>query len=363
MRGRSISTFQIVILLTMISIATLPAASAHVPTFSDEHTGLDSAVTVEEPTKSWVLYGELHHEEDVSYYKLDLDRGDRLRLVLFSTEQDYILSVVIMGPGITSGGQVPEFIETPNGSGAMVVPGERPDSAEFEPFTPGSYFYFVDYDQEINVSGTYYAAVYSTEGEGSFGMAVGYRETFSAQEWVRVPLDAIRIHMWEGQNIVVILLPLILTVIAGLVILIRLKPRGISLPMDEQWRVIGAVAGLIYLGTGFMMLYQLARAATIGPAGAAAVVTLIFIAIPMVLGYIILGISLQPGETLTRRKRLRLILLAVLGLIMWGGLIIGPVLAVIAAFSPAKRANITNIANTTNSAKQNPDESSTGSMP
>jgi intergrase/recombinase len=96
-----------------------------VPTFSDEHGGLESAVEVENPTKSWVLYDKLENNEDVRYYRLELKKGDRLRLILFSPEQDFVLSMVVMGPGITSEGVVPEFIETVNVSNSHVVIGER----------------------------------------------------------------------------------------------------------------------------------------------------------------------------------------------------------------------------------------------
>jgi hypothetical protein len=308
-----------------------------VPTFSDEHGGLESAVEVENPTKSWVLYDKLENNEDVRYYRLELKKGDRLRLILFSPEQDFVLSMVVMGPGITSEGVVPEFIETVNVSNSHVVIGERPDSASYEPFTPGSYYYFVDYNEEINVSGNYFVAVYSTEGGGNFGLAVGYKETFSLIEWIRVPVDAVKIHLWEGQNFIVIISPLIITIIAGLVLLIKIKPRGIHLPFNDIWRVSGTLAAFFYIGTGFILLHQMVRALTIGPAGGAVIVTIIFAGIPIFLGYVILKITLNLKEQLTMNKRIKLILFAIVGLFLWSGLIIGPVLVVIASFIPIVR--------------------------
>ena len=323
------------LLIALTLIIFVQPASAHVPTFSDEHGGLDSVVEVKNPTKSRVLYNELHDKDDVKYYKFEMEKGDRLRLVLFSPEQDFIFSFVVMGPGIASEGVVPDFIEEVNGSDSQVVVGERPDSASYEPFTPGSYYYFVDYDEEINVTGTYFVAIYSDEGGGNFGLAVGYKETFSLIEWVRVPIDAVKIHMWEGQNPVLILSPLIITLIAGLIILVIIKPQNIHLPLNEPWRIIGSLAALMYIGTGFILLYQMVRALTIGPAGGAVIVTIIFAVIPIIIGYVILKTTLNLEENLTLHKRLKLIVFALLGLFLWSGLILGPVLTAITSFLPA----------------------------
>ncbi|UCH88325.1 MAG: hypothetical protein JSV49_08660 [Thermoplasmata archaeon] len=326
-----------ILTVTFITLIIASPVSAHVPSFSDEHGGLDSAVDIKNPTKSWVIYDDLYNSEDVRYYRLELYKGERLRLVLFSPEQDNLLSMVIMGPGITSEGTVPEFIETLNGSNSQVVTGERPDSASYEPFTPGSYYYFVDYDEVINVSGTYFVAVYSSEGGGNFGLAVGYKETFSLIEWIRVPIDAVKIHMWEGQNPVIILSPLIITLIAGLVILVEIKPKGIHLPLKEKWRVIVSMAALMYIGTGFIMLHQMMRALTIGPAGGTVIVTIIFAVIPIFLGYLIFKITLNLKEQLTKVKKLKLFVYAILGLFLWSGLILGPILVAIVSFLPAKK--------------------------
>jgi uncharacterized membrane protein YqjE len=67
-------------------------------------------------------------------------------------------------------------------------------------------------------------------------------------------------------------------------------------------------------------------------------VTIIFAVIPIILGIWALRAARSPSP-LTKKDRLSLGIIGVLGLVFWAGLIIGPVIAIIAALVPERYSN------------------------
>ena len=65
-----------------------------------------------------------------------------------------------------------------------------------------------------------------------------------------------------------------------------------------------------------------------------AVVTLIFAVVPIILGYVILRTFLKNTEKITRTQRVVLVICGALGLVVWAGFIVGPVLTILTAFLP-----------------------------
>jgi hypothetical protein len=80
-------------------------------------------------------------------------------------------------------------------------------------FTPSSYYQLISVDLIVEQSGDYYLVVY---GIGKYGLAVGYKEEFSLLEWLKIPFDVTLVHLWEGQSLLLILLPLIIIIYIGL---------------------------------------------------------------------------------------------------------------------------------------------------
>ena len=62
--------------------------------------------------------------------------------------------------------------------------------------------------------------------------------------------------------------------------------------------------------------------------------TLIFAAIPIALGVLLVRVAVHAGPAPTLAGRGLLIVLAILGFIFWAGLIVGPVLVLAAAIVP-----------------------------
>jgi hypothetical protein len=322
----------VILLPFLISINS----GAHVPEFEEEGQGLDSAIKVDDPLKSWVLYSELHETGEANYYKMDLKDGQRLKLSIITPQEGFTPGMVVMHPGNGSTGTVPQFIEVPNGYGATVINGISPDSADYEPFTPGSYYITADFDQKIDVSGTYFVAVYSNEGKGGYGLAVGYIESFSLGDWVTVPIDAVNIHAWEGQSMGMILSPIIITVGIGFVFLFVQKKYEFAVPGEELWRWLGFTAGLLYIGSGAVLSYQMVRGLTISGGSPAAIVTFIFVLIAVIPGIYLIKKSILKSEALDKSSRMYFVIIGALGFFIWAGYIIGPITAIITGIYPSK---------------------------
>ncbi|MFW6040308.1 MAG: hypothetical protein ACOC85_00550, partial [Thermoplasmatota archaeon] len=151
MEKKSIVIF-VFFLLILVSTDIL---AAHVPIVSDGNYSIEDATHIHDPTKSWAIYSELS-ENHVHYYKMELEEGDRLRVILYVPQRlDFVPSFMIMGPGIENDLEPPDHIDIPETIGFIVKKGKM-NEPEYEPFTPASYYYLADYDGQVNESGTYY---------------------------------------------------------------------------------------------------------------------------------------------------------------------------------------------------------------
>ena len=318
--------------LFTLSCIVFPAL-AHTPLNpSGEIHSLETAFDVPNPTKSWTLYRELHHEGEAEYYKLHLNVGERLRVSLYTKEskEDFAPHLIIMREDLQSADSLPSFIEIPEGFGASLVAPSIPEKPEYEPFTPASYYYLIDIDENISKEGNYYLAIYDPNSEeGKYGIAIGYKEEFTLSEWLLIPFDVISIHEWEGQSLIVILAPLLLSLVFGLVIL-----AWKSLIKLEIFNILGIIAGLFYVGTGLMLLMQMLFALYGAVFNWLVILTFVFIALPLVLGYILLRKTIRVEGRLSKTDRVIFLVLGLVGLFTWSGLLLGSALAITAGIFP-----------------------------
>lgn len=362
-REAGLSPFAIGILLLgglLIACALLiTPAAAHVPLTPEGNHHIDDAFVVTDPTKSWVVYGDLDGAGDVRYYSMAMAAGDELRLSLFTPEGStaFVPGLVVMGPGLAPSGNLPPFVEMPHdhaeeedgeyhdgagGYGAVVVEGTVPAGAEFEPFTPSALYPSAEYSREVTDPGIWYVAVYAPEDAasgGNFGLAVGYREEFSLSEWLLVPFSVLAIHRWEGQSWALILGPLVLTLLVGFgLIFWRGRLEGPTAeervpPIRGPFGWLAVTAGLLYLGTGAILLVQTAIALMKAGPTAAAALPGIYLLVAVLLGSVAIRNGLRRSGRDgwgTRNGGLSMIIVGVVGLVAWAGLLIGPVLALAA---------------------------------
>lgn len=319
--------------LVVFLFCVVPSALAHTPLNpSGEIHSLDTAFEVPNPTKSWTLYRELHHEGEVEYYRLHLNVGERLRVSLFTKErrEDFSPHLIIVGEGFETTNSLPSFVEIPEGLGVRLVEPLRPENPEYEPFTPTSYYYLIDVNEPISKKGDYYLVAYDPNfEEGKYGIAIGYKEEFTLSEWLLIPFDVIGIHQWEGQFLIAILFPLLLSLVLGLILL-----AWKSLIKSTIFNVLGILAGLFYLGSGFMLLMQMLIALSGAVFDWIVVLTFVFMALPLSLGFILLKKTIRVKGELSKKDRVVFLILGVVGLFTWSGLLLGPSLAMVAGILP-----------------------------
>jgi hypothetical protein len=320
--------------VALLCLLLLLGAQAHVPITTGDNEALDTATHIPDPLKSWAIYSELRDGGVANYFQFDMEQGQRLRLSLFTPrESSFTPGLVIMGPDIEPQGTVPSFIEVPEGLAARVAAGTRPETASYEPFTPSSLYELVDVDTTVNASGTYYVAVYEPSQGGQYGLAVGYREQFELLEWIRVPLDIVTVHQWEGQFLIFILAPMLGIVALGFVLLFLERKRGVPV-LQSPFSWLGSFVSFLYIGSGATILAQMGIALTVAPVTSAVIITVIFALLPIIAGIVLLKVVLTAQEEVTVKKRIEMAILGIVGLFIWAGLLVGPVLAIVTSLLP-----------------------------
>jgi hypothetical protein len=319
--------FRIVIVTFIILILYFPGVLGHVPVDSEDNTSLERALEIKEPQKSWAIYDELHEEGEGKYYRVHLKNGDRLFVSLLTPDEGkFAPDLLIMGPALGSNDSIPDFLEIAENTDKIHLEGTK-EEAEYEPFTPASNYPLAEFDEKVNESGIYYIVVFSEDSHGRFILAVGYQESFTIVEWLKVPLDLINIYLWSGHSPLIIIIPFLLWLVVGVYILLtRIGPDSLN-----TWLLL--VGAMLYLGSATLTTIEMGIA--IGRSGfsAAAIVTLIFILIPVVLGLIIF-MRINKKEKLEKNKRIPYFLYGILGLFFWCGVIVGPVLVILASVLP-----------------------------
>ena len=318
-------TFLILTLLVINSNVVL----GHVPLDTRDNTSLDKAMYIYDPHKSWAIYDDLHSRNEAKYYELHLEKGDRLYVSILTPEDGaFAPGLIIMGPGLGTNDSYPDHIEVPVEVDILLIEGEKEEKAEYEPFTPASNFALASFDENVNVTGTYYIVVFDEFTGGKFTLAVGYRESFTVLEWLKVPIDLISIYLWTGHSPLLIIAPFLFWIIAGFFVLYR-RYRVYSL---NSW--LASTGGLLYLGTATLISIEMAIAIGRASMTALVLVTLIFIAIPAILGIMILLKIIKKKDMFERKDRVILTIYGILGLVFWGGVILGPIVILIASVSP-----------------------------
>lgn len=332
--------------LTVLSISILSllllvsSVMAHAPLGSGDNESINKATVIPDPTKSWAIYAELHSDGDAQYYTFNITTGQRLHAMLFksmrSEESGFTPRLVIIGPNITEQGTIPTYVNVtiPSGAHARVVESKEP-MATYEPFSPSSFISLSDETIDSPVEGTYYVVVYeesSTPTGGHYGLAIGDRETYSIDEWIFIPFNLMVIYQWEGQSLALVLTPMMAAIIVGIILITWRFKKKCNLANPMSW--LGAIAGLTFIGTAATTLYQMLAAVTRVAVGAEVLITLIFAIVPLAIGLVTLRLSVKDSDKESVKKRIYYVILGVVALFMWAGLIIGPILAILASVMP-----------------------------
>ncbi len=330
--GRTVGGLLLLVLAASFFALTAAPVSAHVPRLTGQGASLETAIVVEDPAVSSVYYGVIKGPGDVWYYRMDFQSGERIYLQLISPQKSGPPpSLALMGPGLTPEGLLPPRVESPPGAAVIVREGSAGE-AEYEPFTPGAYYYPATIDMPAPADGTYYAAVFNRDGSGPFGLAIGYLEKYTVPAWVRLPLDLTRIYAWQEGWLVTVLPGLVVLLVGGALLVGRGRRRTRS---AAAWLTLSSA--LLYFGSAATVLTQMILAAEKSGFSAAMGVTLAFILLPLLMGGVLLWLGLTMAVVTSPGRRVVLVALAAMGVAVLAGFILGPVLALAAALVPPWR--------------------------
>ncbi|NYT21774.1 MAG: hypothetical protein GKC07_08265 [Methanomicrobiales archaeon] len=311
-----------IILLLACCILSV-AASAHVPEIAG-----GQITVVPDAEKSYAWYGILEDPDETDLYLLTVGEGGEIRLHLSTPGPETAPSLVLTGPGLESTGPLPATIALPGGWGGIVLPPDRQAMASYEPFTPMALYDRADLSLRAPVAGEYRVLV--TGDEGRYTLATGYLEEFSIAEWVLVPVQVLSVRIWQGQPLLLVLLPIIGSVAAGAA-WFRKRAAAVRL-WPAAWLL--ALAGFSYIGSGILIIAEMMLAGMVTGPDSTMVITILFASIPLVVG----GLMVRNAGRLTGPPspggRGLILLYGILGFVFWAGVIIGPVLAVAAACMP-----------------------------
>ena len=316
----------------------IPGVLAHAPNFPGDNEHLNKATYIQDPTKSWAIFAQLHEGGEAQYYRFDIAEGQKIDITLntpagrLSTE--FLPSFALMGPNVTTQGQLPSYVQVPEGSGVLVEEGKQPAQATYEGFAPSGFSRLAGVRLNAPASGTYYVVVYDPSSGGHYGLAIGNRETYTPLEYISIPISLITVYQWEGQSVTQIFAPLVLTVVIGLVLMIWSSVRRKSAYAPVQW--VAALAGLLFLGSGASKFYQMLFTLTQTPVTPQITVTLVLALVSIILGLLTLRIALVSGGALTVKTRVSFFILGLVALFAWAGLLVGPALVVISSLLPSR---------------------------
>jgi len=347
-------------------------AAGHVPLIGGGNEDISSALHISNPAKSWAVYAVLENET-VHYFSFDVREGERIYLGLLKStdpaDEGFLPDLLLIGPGIgiqsSSPAQQPEGNTSLDGAvllensalpkniilpeslkdlGALAADG-REGIATYEPFGPSSFIGLAEINLSAPQSGRYYAAVYentrngANEGAslgaaeadakigGHYCLVVGYREEFSFTDRMIAPIQIASVYIWEGQSIIMILIPYLVALIAGGLIYWRGSRRS-------SFSLTGTLAGFLFLGTSSLVMTQMIYSLSRAPYGPEVYITMAIILFHALLG--VASIRLARGEAGILQRSL-LAVIGTIALLAGSGMILGPMLAVSASVLPTMK--------------------------
>jgi hypothetical protein len=332
--------FSCLFVVLLIISFSLPLVLAHAPLGTRDNESIGKATVIPDPTKSWALYSALNIDGDPQYYTFNISAGQTIHVLMYKSlraeDANFTPVLVLLGQNVNASHDVPSKVTVPAKYEAQLIQPTTPQPS-YEPFSPGILAYVTDLTISNASAGQYYLVVYEASSNptgGHYGLAIGDRETYTIDEWILIPFNLISIYQWEGQSLALIVTPMVATLIIGLVFIAWRQKRQCELANPMAW--LAAIAGLTFIGTAASTFFQLLFGATQVSVGLDVVITIVFAAIPLILGLATLRITFKNSSKATMRKRIYFIILGVAALFIWAGLIIGPILAILAALMPTK---------------------------
>ena len=316
------------VLIVVFFILPIPISS-HVPVSSEKNSKLARAEEIEDPTKSWAIYGNLENPDLTNYYFADLKSGEVLFLSLSKAIRDsndnFIPKIYIFGEEFTNSTSLSSELEIPSNYGWIEIFPDSSPQKEFEPFGPSSFYSLLEFEYEIPNSNRYYIVITSANG-GHYLLAVGTSESFTLSEWISTPVQMISVYRWEGQSWFLILIPWLFSIVLMFYLLFIRNFRGFN---DlENWKKSIILLSSSFYASSAQYYYQTIISLYHGGPNFGLILSLFIGLLPVILGLLLFQI-LAPIQDYNLITLLKTILLSVMAIICWAGYIIFPVIMIV----------------------------------
>jgi len=156
------------------------------------HPDAASALKVEDPGVSQVVYTELTATAPTLWLTLEGKQGDPLYLSLglpvLDRLRDFRPALALIGPGLPAA-SVPFAV--PEGLGAAILTPDGQPTFFHEPSTGTDSWILIEKEVSLPASGRYWVVAHSPTGEhGKLWVAVGVREAFGPKDFLTLPAVA-----------------------------------------------------------------------------------------------------------------------------------------------------------------------------
>jgi hypothetical protein len=316
------------LIITLAVILLMLPVSAHVPGIAE-----GDVIVVPDAEKSYAWYGSLDDPDEADQYIITAVKGTEIRLSVSTPDPGAAPSAALIGPGIAGQDPLPGFIEDPQGQGSILIPPEEEPLVSYEPFTPMALYEVSSFSIAAPADGEYTVMVFGDEGR--YILATGFLEEFSISEWLFIPVSVLSIRNWQGQSVLLNLVPILGAVVIGTW---WFRNRTAAPQWPGVWLL--AIAGFAYIGSGILIFAQMIVAGLLTGPVPSMILTVLFAAIPVILGLVLIRIAGKTGLSPSYTERAKMAVLGILGLIFWAGLIGGPVLAMAASLVPGRTLQI-----------------------
>lgn len=318
-------------ILVLVLLMMMPGgADAHAPKFPSGNDAIDDAYSIDDVSKSLVIYNHLD-EGAVHYYRFTAD-DERLLLQILVPPSDYNSglrpNIVLMIPDWSDGDPLPASVTIPDGYGYEVLTPAATYDLEYEGITATSFHVLIDFDESTSEfhdgEGVFFLAVYEPNDiPGNYALVVGYEERFTLTELLWVPFDLIRIYQWQGSSLLLVVTPVLLILMMGVILMSTMRNSG-ELDLNA---ILGITGGALMIGTAATVTVQMLMAVSSSGLSSGLFTTSLLIIMGLAGGAASILLTV---ETEVRRRRALMMFAAFLGLMSFNGLLLGPLMTFVA---------------------------------
>ncbi|MDH5401753.1 MAG: hypothetical protein OEZ01_02645 [Candidatus Heimdallarchaeota archaeon] len=316
----------LILIILFYSGIIISISTAHVPVNPDQSEGLATATRIDDPTKSWVIYGESTLDQLTQYFYFDILAFDTLFLSFTKAIRDenmnYNPKLILFGVEFNSSEVLDSHIEIPEGYGWIIISDEVQEKI-YEPFGPSYYDPLGLYNYTTPSDARYYLAI-TAESEGFYSIAIGLNERYSLIEWITVPLSMVNVYLWEGQSILFLLLPWVITIGIGYFLIKKYQLTDANTDYKEKLFIL--IIALSNFCSSLNFFSQILISMYKSGQNEGLIISIVIGILPALTGLMMVRSLVLSNNSMTRLNQ-KLTIYSIINLLIWAGFVIFPLIS------------------------------------